>query len=751
MFTNTLRENASATAQHFQLAVVPPSVAESWSRRGFLKMAGAAGLVLAFHFSGKTAKAAAALANKDAASNEFRPNAFLRIAPDGLVTVQVNHAEMGQGVVTALPMLIAEELDADWSKVRTEFAPVDAAFNHSMFGMQMTGGSTSTWTEYERLRSVGATARAMLVQAAAQEWGVPASECRTEAGVVHHSSGKRLAYGELVTAASKLTPPEKPALKDPKDFKLIGKPTLRNDSRAKVTGQALFGLDVRQPGTLVALVARAPVFGASVETFDPSAAKAIPGVKAVVQVPTGVAVVATDFFSAKRGRDALVGAIKWKIPAEAEVDSSKQAVEFAEKAKSPGNIAENLGNVDEARATAAQVIEANYAVPYLAHAPMEPLNCTINLTASGAEVWTGTQFQTMDRMHLAGVLGLKPEQIQLHTPYLGGGFGRRATPGSDWVVEAAHVAKAAVAAGVNAPIKTVWTREDDLAGGYYRPMFHHRVVGGIDAAGKVAFWDQTVVGQSFLVGTPFEQMMVKNGVDESSVEGAAHSPYKVPSRRVSLHSPKVAVPTLWWRSVGHTHTAFAVECFIDELAHAAKKDPLQLRRELLPADSRERRALDLAVEKSGYGKATLPAGHAHGLAVHSSFGSYVAQVAEVSVREGALRVHKVTAVVDCGTAVNPLTIEAQIQGSVIYALSAILYGEITLEKGRVQQSNFHNYQVVRINEAPTVEVHVIAKGDRMGGIGEPGVPPTFAAVLNAIFAATGKRIRSLPLSRAELA
>jgi isoquinoline 1-oxidoreductase beta subunit len=382
---------------------------------------------------------------------------------------------------------------------------------------------------------------------------------------------------------------------------------------------------------------------------------------------------------------------------------------------------------------------------------MEPLNATVEVTDTGVQVWTGTQFQTMDRMQVAKVFDLKPEQVQIHTTFLGGGFGRRATPPSDWVQEAAQVAKAARAAGLNAPIKTVWSREDDLAGGYYRPMFHHRLVGGLDANGKVVAWQQTLVGQSFLVGTPFESAMVKNGVDETSVEGASDSPYRVPARRVELVSPKLPVTTLWWRSVGHTHTALAVECFLDELAHAAKRDPLELRRELLPPESRERRALELAVEKSGYGKAKLPAGHFHGLAVHQSFGSYAAEVAEVSVDDGRVRVHRVTAAVDCGTVVNPLTVEAQIQGGIVYALSALLYGEITLKEGRVQQTNFHQYPVLRIHETPVVDVHVIATGDKMGGIGEVGVPPAFPAVLNAIFAATGKRVRTLPLTRVGLA
>ncbi|HEY0945834.1 MAG TPA: xanthine dehydrogenase family protein molybdopterin-binding subunit [Opitutaceae bacterium] len=753
MITRSLIEQASA-APAFQLAVVPPSVAAEWSRRGFLKLAGGAvGLLLAFHFSGRPARAAVldpGTPGNGPADGTFAPNAFLRIAPDGTVTVVVNHAEMGQGVVTALPMLVAEELDADWSRVRTEFAPVDAVYNHPMFGIQMTGGSTSTWTEYERLRTAGATARALLVQAASAEWGVPVAECRTEPGVVIHTSGKRLDYGALASRAAQLTPPEKVPLKAAKDFRLLGKPTRRIDSHAKVTGAAEFGFDVRRPGALIAVVARAPVFGGTIQDFDQAAALAVPGVKAVVAVPSGVAVLATDTWVAREGRKALAATIQWTLPPGSLIDTEAQAARFSELARQPGAVAAEGGDVAAALKGAAKMIEADYALPYLAHATMEPLNATVELRADGAEVWTGTQFQTMDRAKVAEVLGLKPEQVAIHTTYLGGGFGRRATPTSDWVVEAAHVARAARAAGINAPVKVVWTREDDLAGGYYRPMFHHRLVGGIEANGKVVAWKQTLVGQSFLVGTPFEAM-IKNGVDETSVEGASDSPYRVPARRVDLHSPRLPVPTLWWRSVGHTHTAVAVECFIDELAHAGGRDPVDLRRELLPPDSRERRVLELAVEKSGYGRARLAAGHAYGVAVHQSFGSYVAQVAQVSLQDGWPRVHHITAAVDCGTVVNPLTIEAQIQGSIVYALSALFYGEITLKEGRVQQQNFHQYRVLRMNETPTVEVHIIATGDKMGGIGETGVPPTFAAVLNGLFGVTGKRFRTLPLSHAQFA
>jgi isoquinoline 1-oxidoreductase beta subunit len=755
MITNKLIGEGPAEAGRTSapLGILSAEAAQEWTRRGFIRGVGiAAGLVVAFRFSTRTVRAAGgdAPALPGAPADALAPNAFVRVAPDGTVTIVVNHAEMGQGIITALPMLVADEMDADWSKVRTEFAPVNPAYNHTLFGIQMTGGSTSTWTEFERLRGVGATTRALLVRAAAEEWAVPASECRTESGAVLHGDGRRLEYGALVERAARLPVPTGVPLKEPKDFKLIGTPVRRIDSLAKVTGTAQFGLDVRLPGMLVAVVARPPVFGGTVGGFDPAAAMAVAGVRKVVPVPSGLAVIGDGFWAAQSGRRALAPGVRWTIPEASRVDTDAQGERYAQIARTPGIVASKSGDVEAALKGAAKVIEADYSVPYLAHAPMEPLNATVVLRDDGAEIWTGTQFPTVDRLAASRVLGIAPEQIQIHTPFLGGGFGRRATPASDWVVEAAHVAKEARSAGIDAPIKVVWTREDDLSGGYYRPMFHHRLSGGIDASGRIVAWQQTLVGQSFLAGTPFAGM-IKDGVDDTSVEGASDAPYVIPARRVEIHNPPGPIPTLWWRSVGHSHTGFVVECFIDELAHAAGRDPLDLRRELLPADSRERRVLDLAVEHSGYGRTKLAEGRAHGLAVHQSFGSYVAHVAEVSVEGGKVRVHRVTAAVDCGTVVNPLTVKAQIQGAAIYGLSALLYGEITLKDGRVQQRNFDDYPVVRVYEAPVVDVHIVAAGDKMGGIGETGTPPIFASVTNAIFAATGRRIRTLPLSRSGLA
>jgi isoquinoline 1-oxidoreductase beta subunit len=704
----------------------------SLSRRGFLR-AGAvttAGLVIGFRFpiEGEAAPI----------SSLFVPNAFLRIAPSGRVKVILGKAEMGQGVYTALAMIAAEELDADWSQVSAESAPVAPEYNHTAFGIQLTGGSTSVWSEYEQLRKAGAAARAMLVAAAAARWTVEPAGCRTENGqVIHDASKRRLPYGDLVAAAAKLKPPAEVALKDPKSFRLIGQATKKLDTPEKVNGSAVFGIDVKLPGLLTAVVARPPVFGSD-------KAKAVPGVKGVYQVDTGVAVVADGFWPAKRGRDALV--IDWDESANASLSTAKIRKEYIELARKPGTVAKSEGEAAAVLASAAKKVEAEYEVPYLAHATMEPLNCVADVREDGCEVWTGTQNQTIDRMAAAQAAGLPPERIQLHTTLMGGGFGRRAVMDSHFVREAVQLSKLA-----KAPVKVVWTREDDIRGGFYRPFWYDRIAGGLDAAGKPVAWTHTIVGQSIAAGTPFEQAMVKDGIDGTSVEGAVELPYAIPNQRVELHSPRLGVPVLWWRSVGHSHTAFVVESFVDELAHAAGMDPLEFRRDLMDEHPRERGVLELAAEKAGWGK-PLPAGHGRGIAVHESFGSYIAQVAEVSVaRDGALRVHRVVCSIDCGQVVNPDTIKAQMEGAIIFGLTAALYGEITLEKGRVQQRNFHDYRMVRMNESPEIEVYIVPSAEKHGGVGEPGVPPIAPAVTNAVFAATGKRLRRLPIRADDLA
>ena len=705
------------------------------SRRQFLQTS-AAGLVIGMYVMPRNRLWAAEPNAKQPLPD---PNAFLRIGKDGKVKVLLSHSEMGQGIWTTLAMLIAEELGCDWSTIRVEHAPAAPAYAHTAFGMQMTGGSTSTWSEFDRYRQVGAIAREMLIQAAAAEWKIAPSRCRAENGFVI-AGKRRLGFGELAAAAQQLKPPAEVKLKSPRDWKVIGKPTKRLDSPEKVTGRAAFGMDIRLPGMLTALVARAPVFGGKVKSFRADKARAVPGVKKVVRVPSGVAVVAQHFWAAKLGRDAL--AIEWDLGPGAAIDTDKQRAEYRALTRRPGAPAAAAGDPEAGMRTAARTVEAEYEFPYLAHAPMEPLNCTVRLGRNACEIWTGTQFQTMDQQVAAKITGLKPEQVSIHTTFLGGGFGRRATPSSDFVNEAVHVAKAA---GIAAPIKVVWTREDDMRGGYYRPAWAHHVRAGLNRNGRPVAWQQTIVGQSIVAGTPFEAFLVKKGVDETSVEGAANSPYlsEVPQRRVDLHSPKSPVPVLWWRSVGHTHTAFVMETFIDELAHAAGKDPLAYRRQLLKGHPRHLRALNLAAAKAGWGK-PLPAGRHRGIAVHESFGSFVAQVADVSVERGQVRVHRVVCAIDCGVCVNPLGVRAQIESGIAYGLTAALYGELTIKAGRVQQSNFHDYPVLRLAQMPEVDVHIVPSKEKSGGAGEPGTPLVAPAVANALFAATGKRFRRLP-------
>ena len=708
------------------------------SRRAFLK-AGAtasAGLVVAcFMPLGMRRAFAEDVAKKP---EQIPPNAFVRIAPDNTVTVLLKHSEMGQGVWTSIPMVVADELDCDWSKINVEHAPAAPEYKHTVFGMQMTGGSTSTWESFAQLREAGATARALLIAAAAKKWNLASTaDCRTENGYVI-CADKKASYGELADAASKLPMPANVALKKPEEFRLIGKPTKRLDSKAKVTGAAEFGIDVKRPNMLIATVARGPVFGAKVKSFDATKAKAVPGVVDVVQVPTGVAVLGKHFWAAKQGRDALV--IDWDLGEGAKISTEGLRADYRKLAQTPGAVAKKVGDV-EAALKAGKVIEAEYEVPFLAHAPMEPENCTVEIGKDGADIYTGTQFQTMDQNLSAQILGLKPEQVRIHTTFLGGGFGRRANPTCDYVTEAVQVAKAS-----GKTVKVVWTREDDIHGGYYRPMWLSRLRAMLGKDGKPAAWAHTLVGQSILHGTPFEAMMVKDGIDATSVEGAADAPYleHVPAYQVDLHSPTSPISVLWWRSVGHSNTGFVVESFVDELAHAAKKDPLDYRRALLPEKSRERLPLDLAAEKFGWGK-PLPKGHAAGIAVHQSFGSYVAQIAEVSVTDKKITVHRVVCAIDCGPVVNPLTVEAQMQSGIAFGLSAALHSELTFKDGKVEQSNFHNYTVLRSNEMPKVEVHIVPSTDKMGGVGEPGTPPIAPAVANAVFAATGQRLRKLPL------
>jgi isoquinoline 1-oxidoreductase beta subunit len=710
-------------------------------RREFIKTGAAigGGLLVSLYAPIPDGPGSALAAEENAAT----VNAFVRIGTDESVTVIAAHSEMGQGVYTSLPMLLNEELQADWSKIRVEAAPVDKVYNHPVFGMQMTGGSTTSPAEWERYRKMGATARVVLVEAAATKWGVEASSCKVEKGVViHTATGKRASYGSLASAAAKLTPPADVPLKNPKDFTLVGTPTRRLDTPSKTNGTAQFGLDVILPGMLTAVVARPPVFGAKVAKLDATAALKVPGVKAVEQVPSGVAVIATHFWPAKLGREKLV--IDWDLGPNAGLSTEKMLRDFAETAMKPGAIAKKTGDPEATLKTAAKTVTAEYDVPYLAHAMMEPLNCVVDLRADSCEIWTGTQFETVDRASGAQAVGLPPEKVQIHTTLLGGGFGRRANPNSDFVVEAVHVAKAA-----KAPVKVVWTREDDTRGGWYRPMWHDRFVAGLDASGEPIAWTHTIVGQSIMQGTLFESFGIKDGIDSASVEGAADLLYGMPNLQVDLHTPKIGVPVQWWRSVGHSHTGFSVEAFFDEVAHAGGKDPYELRRKLLANQPRMKAVLELAAEKANWGS-QLPPGVGRGIATHFSFDSYVAQVVEASVEKGEVKVHRVVCAVDCGLVINPDTVRAQMEGGIIFGLTAALKTEITLKDGRGEQSNIHDYQMLRIFETPEIEVHIVPSGESPTGVGEPGVPPVAPALANAIFAVTGKRVRRLPIRASDL-
>jgi isoquinoline 1-oxidoreductase beta subunit len=710
------------------------------SRREFLKSTALGGaLVIAFYLPLGGGRRALAQAP---APKPVAPNAFLRIGKDGTCTVFVKHLEFGQGVTTSLPMLVAEELECDWSKVRAELAPAAPEYAHTAFGMQMTGGSSSVTNSYDQLRTVGAQARTMLMQAAADQWKVKLADVRAEKGNVLGPGRRKLSYGQLAEAAAKVPVPQQVKLKEPKDFKVIGKPTRRIDSADKVSGRTQFGIDVQRKDLHTAVVAHPPVFGAKVGSFAVDKVKAVPGVTHVVELRNGIAIVGKNFWAAKKGRDALE--VQWELGHNAGLSTEALGKQFRETAKTPGKVAKAAAN-PQALKGAAKSIVAEYELPYLAHAPMEPLNCTVDFRGDSAELWVGSQFQTVDQGAAAKALGLDPSKVTLNTMYAGGGFGRRANPVSDYVVEACQVARQ-----VKVPVKVVWTREDDIRGGFYRPMFVHRVEAGLDANGAIAGWSHSIVGNSIVADTPFEAMMVKDGVDPTSVEGVADTPYDIPNLGVQLHTVATGVPVLWWRSVGHSHSAFVMETMMDELAAAAGKDPVEFRRGLLAKQPRVLKTLELAAAKAGWG-GPLPKGRARGIAVHEAFGSVCAQVAEVSLDGDKVRVHRVVAAYDCGLAVNPMTVEAQVQSAIAFALSAALHGKITLKDGRVEQSNFHDYPVLRLNEMPRVEVHLVPGGDKPTGVGEPGVPPLAPAVANAVFALTGKRVRSLPLADQKLA
>ena len=714
-------------------------------RRAFLKNAGAASvaaLSIGFEWTASTRRALA-VAGAAAAEAGFVPNAFLRIGADDSVTVIAKHVELGQGAYTGIATIVAEELDANWDEIRVESAPADAKrYANLVFGtIQGTGGSSAMANSWMQLREAGAKARAVLVAAAAKEWRLPASELIVDKGVVIHPGTRRRAgFGSLVRTARSLPIPDKVTLKDPRDFKLIGQKVLRVDVVAKCDGTAQYTLDTVFPGMLVALLRRPPRFGATVKNFDGAAALAVPGVMKVVQVPRGVAVIANSFWAAKRGRDALV--VNWD-ETHAEKRSSAQLMEeYRRLADQPARSARKQGDAAHAIGTAARKISATYEFPYLAHAPMEPLDAVVKLTADSCEIWAGDQFQTIDQANAAQTCGLKPEQVAIHTLFAGGSFGRRANTGSDYIVEAVSIAKAYGADGT--PIKLQWTREDDLGGGLYRPMYFHKLEAGLNSQGELIGWRQVIVGQSIMAGGAFAGMM-KDGIDPTSVEGAANLAYQIPNIAVDLSTTQVGVPVLWWRVVGSSHTTFAVETFIDEIAHEAGQDPLEFRRKLLGAEPRLKRVLELAAEKAGWSAGPLPRGKGRGIAVAEAFKTFVAQVVEVSVNDsGQVKVDRVVCAVDCGTPINPDVIAAQMEGGIGFGLGAALYGAVTLKDGHVQQSNFNSYRVLRMNEMPKVEVHIVPSTEAPTGVGEPGVAPVGPAFANAIFAATGRRVHVFP-------
>jgi isoquinoline 1-oxidoreductase beta subunit len=701
---------------------------QSPARRDFLKVSAAlgGGLLLAFHLPGRARGAGSAA--------PFAPNAWLRIASDGGITILVDKSEMGQGVMTALPMLLAEELDADWNKVRAEFAPAGPEYKHPWFGVQGTGGSTSVRVGWEPLRKAGAAAREMLVAAAAKKWRVDPATCHSDRGFVLHPKSKRKAsYGELAAAAAALPVPAEPKLKETKHFKLIGKSRPRLDTPAKVRGQAQFGMDVKLPGMLIAATARSPVLGGKLKSFSAEKVKALPGVRYVVEISNGVAVVGTSYWAALKGREAL--GLEWEAGPLATLDSAALSAKFQELMGTPGLVAKAIGDAKSAMA-AGKHLEADYEVPYLAHACMEPMNCTAWVKPEGVELWVGTQGQSSCQITAAKITGLKPEQVRVNTTYLGGGFGRRFA--QDFVAEAVEIAKA-----VGKPVKLVFSREDDLRAAHYRPATLTRLAAGLDAEGKPLALAIKTVGPSIMAAA--FPAAIKDGLDSTAVEGLADQPYAVPNFSTEWVRHEAGVPVWFWRSVGHSQNAFAMEGFIDELAHAAGKDPFEFRRALLGAQPKARAVLELAAAKAGWGK-PLPKGQARGIAVHESFGSWVAQVAEVSLENQRIRVHRVICAVDCGQVVNPDTIVAQMESGIAFGLSAALHGAITLKDGRVQQGNFHDYPILRMGEMPKVEVFLAPSGGTLGGVGEPGTPPIAPAVANALFALTGKRLRKLPMA-----
>jgi len=722
-------------------------MAPALSRRAFLEVGAAigGGLLLGFTLPGRT----------QGRADRFAPNAFVRIDRDGRVTLIMHKVEMGQGTYTSMPMLLAEELEVDLAQVRLEHAPADdTLYAEPLFGVQETGGSTSVRGNFEPLRRAGATARALLVAAAAQTWKVTAASCRAERGeVVHAPTGRRLGYGALVDQAATLAVPRNPPLKDPKDWRLIGTPAKRLDSPDKVNGAAQFGIDVRLPGMKVATLAACPVVGGTLASVDDAKARAVPGVQQVVRLDDAVAVVADHMWAAKQGLAAL--AIRWDEGPNARLGSADIVQQLAAASQRSGVVARKVGDAARAMAGAARKVEAIYELPFLAHATMEPVNCTVHVRPDGCDIWVGTQVPTFTRTAAAQLTGLPRDRVQVHNHLLGGGFGRRLEV--DFVRRAVRIAMQ-----VSGPVKVVWTREEDIQHDMYRPYYYDRIAAGLNERGRPVAWTHRVTGSSIMARVTSELFpktlrvmraaglhqlvaMVK-GLDVDAVEGAAEPPYTLPNIRVEyVRQEPPGIATAFWRGVGPTHNIFVVESFIDELAAATQQDPFQYRRALLDQAPRAKAVLELAALQAGWGQ-PLPPGSGRGIALLHAFGSYIAQVAEVVVsKQGEVRVSRVVCAVDCGVIVNPDTVKAQMESGIIFGISGALWGEITFKDGRVEQHNFNDYRILRINEAPDIEVHLVPSTEAPGGIGEPGTSAVMPAVTNAIFAATGKRIRKLPV------
>lgn len=667
------------------------------------------------------------------------PNAFIQIAPDNSITIVINKLEMGQGVNTSMAQLIAEELECDWKKIRSVSAGVNPAYNHTMFGTQMAGGSTALISSWDQHRKIGASMREMLKTAAAQRWGIPVNQVKAENGFIISKKGK-LSYGELAEDAGKLPLPENPPLKNSRDFRVIGTSVARVDAGDKSNGKAIFGIDVRLPGLLYATVAKPPLAGAKIKSLDEKAARKVAGVTDVVKFADKVAVLAKNTHAALKGREALQ--VKWENKTNGAFSSEGLMNDFKAQGKTKGAIAKDTGQVDEAFAKAKTKVTAEFEFPFLAHAAMEPMNCTIHYDGKKAEIWSGHQMPTIDRDVAAKVLGLKPDDVKVNTVYAGGSFGRRASKLSDYVIEAAELAKV-----VKKPLKVTWSREDDMRGGFYRPMTYHRVSFALDDKKHLLAWDHKIVGQTVIGGSMFESMMVKNGLESTITEGVADTHYAFPQFRCDQTRSQSPVSTLWWRSVGHTHTAYVMETMIDELAVASDQDPLKLRKQLLAKSPRHMAVLNLLEKETGWGKKKAPKGRAWGLAIHESFNSVVGQVAEVSMVDGFPKVHKIWAAVDCGLVVNPEGAKTQVEGAIVYGLSAALFQEIQVKDGQVVQGNYNDYPVMRMQDMPQVKVAFVKGAGSPTGLGEPGLPPAAPAVANAIFRLTNKRLRQLPFTK----